>query len=117
MRQSCSRARALPTPGPTDRILPSCRRGGAQPRDAGRFRGNGVIHDSVARSGKPAEDTCGANSGSVSLSQGVIEFSLCLLFAKLVSYTFLFWLPLYITSVGEYSLLETHVEFAQSLCP
>lgn len=36
-----------------------------------------------------------------SLFQGVIEFSLCLLFAKLVSYTFLFWLPLYITSVGE----------------
>lgn len=32
-------------------------------------------------------------------SQGVIEFSLCLLFAKLVSYTFLFWLPLYITNV------------------
>uniref|UniRef100_A0A7M4G1U5 Solute carrier family 37 member 1 n=1 Tax=Crocodylus porosus TaxID=8502 RepID=A0A7M4G1U5_CROPO len=34
-----------------------------------------------------------------SQSQGVIEFSLCLLFAKLVSYTFLFWLPLYITNV------------------
>ncbi|XP_046906204.1 glucose-6-phosphate exchanger SLC37A1 isoform X4 [Hypomesus transpacificus] len=31
---------------------------------------------------------------------GVIEFSLCLLFAKLVSYTFLFWLPLYITKTG-----------------
>ncbi|KAM8856516.1 glucose-6-phosphate exchanger SLC37A1 isoform 2-T2 [Spinachia spinachia] len=31
---------------------------------------------------------------------GVIEFSLCLLFAKLVSYTFLFWLPLYITRTG-----------------
>ncbi|XP_072342850.1 glucose-6-phosphate exchanger SLC37A2 isoform X3 [Scyliorhinus torazame] len=31
---------------------------------------------------------------------GVIEFSLCLLFAKLVSYTFLFWLPLYISSVA-----------------
>uniref|UniRef100_A0A8C3Q4V4 Uncharacterized protein n=1 Tax=Geospiza parvula TaxID=87175 RepID=A0A8C3Q4V4_GEOPR len=30
---------------------------------------------------------------------GVVEFSLCLLFAKLVSYTFLFWLPLYITNV------------------
>ncbi|KAF7251169.1 Glucose-6-phosphate exchanger SLC37A1 [Varanus komodoensis] len=30
---------------------------------------------------------------------GVIEFSFCLLFAKLVSYTFLFWLPLYITNV------------------
>ncbi|XP_067631615.1 glucose-6-phosphate exchanger SLC37A2 isoform X2 [Eurosta solidaginis] len=29
---------------------------------------------------------------------GVIEFSLCLFFAKLVSYTFLYWLPLYIQS-------------------
>ncbi|XP_075587051.1 glucose-6-phosphate exchanger SLC37A2 isoform X2 [Dermatophagoides farinae] len=27
---------------------------------------------------------------------GVIEFSICLFFAKLVSYTFLFWLPFYI---------------------
>ncbi|XP_075234454.1 major facilitator superfamily transporter 16 isoform X3 [Lycorma delicatula] len=27
---------------------------------------------------------------------GVVEFSLCLFFAKLVSYTFLYWLPLYI---------------------
>ncbi|CRK86179.1 CLUMA_CG000027, isoform A [Clunio marinus] len=27
---------------------------------------------------------------------GVIEFSLCLFFSKLVNYTFLFWLPLYI---------------------
>ncbi|XP_078119166.1 glucose-6-phosphate exchanger SLC37A1 isoform X3 [Sander vitreus] len=33
-------------------------------------------------------------------TQGVIEFSLCLLFAKLVSYTFLFWLPLYITKAA-----------------
>ncbi|KAM5281470.1 glucose-6-phosphate exchanger SLC37A1 [Ctenodactylus gundi] len=46
------------------------------------------------------------NSGMAAISftgalriPGVIEFSLCLLFAKLVSYTFLFWLPLYITSV------------------
>lgn len=31
---------------------------------------------------------------------GVVEFSLCLLFAKLVSYTFLFWLPLYITKAA-----------------
>ncbi|XP_063703393.1 glucose-6-phosphate exchanger SLC37A2 isoform X2 [Culicoides brevitarsis] len=29
---------------------------------------------------------------------GVVEFSLCLFFSKLVSYTFLFWLPLYIQS-------------------
>ena len=29
---------------------------------------------------------------------GVVEYSLCLFFAKLVSYTFLFWLPNYISS-------------------
>ncbi|XP_017838747.1 glucose-6-phosphate exchanger SLC37A2 isoform X2 [Drosophila busckii] len=29
---------------------------------------------------------------------GVVEFSLCLFFTKLVSYTFMFWLPLYIQS-------------------
>lgn len=29
---------------------------------------------------------------------GVVEFSLCLFFAKLVSYTFLYWLPYYINS-------------------
>lgn len=29
---------------------------------------------------------------------GVVEFSLCLFFAKLVSYTFLYWLPRYISS-------------------
>lgn len=29
---------------------------------------------------------------------GVIEYSLCLFFSKLVSYTFLYWLPRYITS-------------------
>ncbi|XP_014216529.1 glucose-6-phosphate exchanger SLC37A2 isoform X2 [Copidosoma floridanum] len=34
---------------------------------------------------------------------GVIEYSLSLFFAKLVSYTFLFWLPLYIASSSKYS--------------
>ncbi|XP_061448866.1 glucose-6-phosphate exchanger SLC37A2 isoform X1 [Rhineura floridana] len=34
---------------------------------------------------------------------GVIEFSLCLLFAKLVSYTFLYWLPLYIVNVAHFT--------------
>jgi hypothetical protein len=32
------------------------------------------------------------------LLQGVVEYSLSLFFAKLVSYTFLYWLPLYIKS-------------------
>lgn len=31
---------------------------------------------------------------------GVIEYSLCLFFSKLVSYTFLFWLPMYIRDAG-----------------
>ncbi|XP_064618388.1 glucose-6-phosphate exchanger SLC37A2-like [Liolophura sinensis] len=33
---------------------------------------------------------------------GVIEFALCLFFAKLVSYTFLFWLPFYIKNATSY---------------
>uniref|UniRef100_A0A8C5MRE9 Glucose-6-phosphate exchanger SLC37A2 n=1 Tax=Leptobrachium leishanense TaxID=445787 RepID=A0A8C5MRE9_9ANUR len=33
---------------------------------------------------------------------GVVEFALCLLFAKLVSYTFLYWLPLYISNVARF---------------
>lgn len=33
---------------------------------------------------------------------GVIEFSLCLFFAKLVSYTFLFWLPDYIHNTSNF---------------
>ncbi|XP_061106219.1 glucose-6-phosphate exchanger SLC37A2 [Conger conger] len=33
---------------------------------------------------------------------GVLEFSFCLLFAKLVSYTFLYWLPLYISNVANF---------------
>lgn len=32
---------------------------------------------------------------------GVIEFSLCLFFSKLVSYTFLYWLPNYIEHSSE----------------
>lgn len=32
---------------------------------------------------------------------GVVEFALCLFFAKLVSYTFLYWLPTFIIETGE----------------
>ncbi|KAK3588815.1 hypothetical protein CHS0354_028463 [Potamilus streckersoni] len=39
---------------------------------------------------------------SALLIPGVIEFSLCLFFAKLVSYTFLFWLPNYINDNTDY---------------
>uniref|UniRef100_F6VWV8 Sugar phosphate exchanger 3 n=1 Tax=Ciona intestinalis TaxID=7719 RepID=F6VWV8_CIOIN len=34
---------------------------------------------------------------------GVVEFSFCLLFAKLVSYTFLYWLPFYIKNTSTLS--------------
>ncbi|XP_015239075.1 PREDICTED: sugar phosphate exchanger 2 isoform X2 [Cyprinodon variegatus] len=37
---------------------------------------------------------------------GVVEFSLCLMFAKLVSYTFLYWLPLYISNVAHFPAKE-----------
>lgn len=36
---------------------------------------------------------------------GVIEYSLSLFFAKLVSYTFLFWLPVYIKKSSKYVIL------------
>ena len=42
------------------------------------------------------------------LFQGVIEFSLCLFFAKLVSYTFLFWLPKYIKKACKYKTLFSY---------
>jgi len=38
---------------------------------------------------------------------GVIEFSLCLFFAKLVSYTFLFWLPLFIQAQGSLNTADS----------
>lgn len=40
---------------------------------------------------------------------GVIPFALCLFFAKLVAYTFLFWLPFYLTQIGKLSLLSLGV--------
>jgi len=38
---------------------------------------------------------------------GVIEFSLCLFFAKLISYTFLFWLPRYISASTSFTATES----------
>uniref|UniRef100_A0A672HL48 Glucose-6-phosphate exchanger SLC37A2 n=1 Tax=Salarias fasciatus TaxID=181472 RepID=A0A672HL48_SALFA len=68
----------------------------------------GLINGAI--SGEPQEVTeehskaisfCGALS-----IPGVVEFSLCLLFAKLVSYTFLYWLPLYISNVAHFDAKE-----------
>ncbi|XP_048471611.1 glucose-6-phosphate exchanger SLC37A2 isoform X2 [Rhincodon typus] len=54
---------------------------------------------SIVSPGAPTEPSAISFIGALKIP-GVIEFSLCLLFAKLVSYTFLFWLPLYISSVA-----------------
>ncbi|XP_030029766.2 glucose-6-phosphate exchanger SLC37A2 isoform X1 [Manduca sexta] len=53
-----------------------------------------------------------SGSSAVSLSRalaipGVLEFSLSLFFAKLVSYTFLYWLPLYIKTSTRLSARES----------
>lgn len=50
--------------------------------------------------------TASSNRSAITFSNafkipGVIEFSICLFFAKLVSYTFLFWLPFYIKASSE----------------
>uniref|UniRef100_A0A672HK57 Glucose-6-phosphate exchanger SLC37A2 n=1 Tax=Salarias fasciatus TaxID=181472 RepID=A0A672HK57_SALFA len=72
------------------------------------FVSEGLINGAI--SGEPQEVTeehskaisfCGALS-----IPGVVEFSLCLLFAKLVSYTFLYWLPLYISNVAHFDAKE-----------
>ncbi|KAK5858309.1 hypothetical protein PBY51_002457 [Eleginops maclovinus] len=55
----------------------------------------------VAAEPTEAISFCGALS-----IPGVVEFSLCLLFAKLVSYTFLYWLPLYISNVAHFDAKE-----------
>uniref|UniRef100_A0A3B4T9K0 Glucose-6-phosphate exchanger SLC37A2 n=1 Tax=Seriola dumerili TaxID=41447 RepID=A0A3B4T9K0_SERDU len=65
---------------------------------------NGAISvepQEVAEEHSEAISFCGALS-----IPGVMEFSLCLLFAKLVSYTFLYWLPLYISNVAHFEAKE-----------
>ncbi|XP_034021465.1 glucose-6-phosphate exchanger SLC37A2-like, partial [Thalassophryne amazonica] len=59
------------------------------------------------RSTTDAENTVEDHTEAISFCgalciPGVVEFSLCLLFAKLVSYTFLYWLPLYIANVAHF---------------
>uniref|UniRef100_A0A671SIW8 Solute carrier family 37 member 1 n=1 Tax=Sinocyclocheilus anshuiensis TaxID=1608454 RepID=A0A671SIW8_9TELE len=66
------------------------------------------LHGSFTHSCECCASVCPSVSRCYSITQGspavcfqgVVEFSLCLLFAKLVSYTFLFWLPLYITKAA-----------------
>lgn len=43
---------------------------------------------------------------------GVVEFALCLFFAKLVSYTFLYWLPTFILETGTHMTSEDAAYFS-----
>ncbi|KAL9817880.1 putative glycerol-3-phosphate transporter 4 [Arabidopsis thaliana] len=50
------------------------------------------------------------SSGSACMIPGVIPFALCLFFSKLVAYTFLYWLPFYLSQTtigGEYVSVKT----------
>nr|XP_014971521.2 glucose-6-phosphate exchanger SLC37A2 isoform X1 [Macaca mulatta]XP_015291373.1 PREDICTED: sugar phosphate exchanger 2 isoform X1 [Macaca fascicularis]XP_028689960.1 glucose-6-phosphate exchanger SLC37A2 isoform X1 [Macaca mulatta] len=63
--------------------------------------------ETVAKTSKgPCEEPAAIDFFGALRIPGVVEFSLCLLFAKLVSYTFLYWLPLYIFNVAHFSAKE-----------
>ncbi|XP_021567902.1 glucose-6-phosphate exchanger SLC37A2 [Carlito syrichta] len=63
--------------------------------------------ETAARCSKePCEEPAAISFFGALRIPGVVEFSLCLLFAKLVSYTFLYWLPLYISNVAHFSAKE-----------
>uniref|UniRef100_A0A2K5EAN4 Glucose-6-phosphate exchanger SLC37A2 n=1 Tax=Aotus nancymaae TaxID=37293 RepID=A0A2K5EAN4_AOTNA len=63
--------------------------------------------ETVAKCSKePCEEPAAISFFGALRIPGVVEFSLCLLFAKLVSYTFLYWLPLYIFNVAHFSAKE-----------
>ncbi|XP_034539624.1 glucose-6-phosphate exchanger SLC37A2-like isoform X2 [Notolabrus celidotus] len=73
--------------------------------------GNGNGNGNGAISAEPVEVVAAEHTEAISFCgalsiPGVVEFSLCLLFAKLVSYTFLYWLPLYISNVAHFDAKE-----------
>lgn len=65
----------------------------------------------LGTSNNAANDSAVGFAGALKIP-GVIEFSLCLFFSKLVNYTFLFWLPLYIKNTSK---LITGNSFVRSL--
>uniref|UniRef100_A0A8C2A0M6 Glucose-6-phosphate exchanger SLC37A2 n=1 Tax=Cyprinus carpio TaxID=7962 RepID=A0A8C2A0M6_CYPCA len=70
-------------------------------------RNKEIFSTNTSTAVEPEEDHTEAISFCGALRiPGVVEFSLCLLFAKLVSYTFLYWLPLYIANVAHFDPKE-----------
>ncbi|XP_059533161.1 glucose-6-phosphate exchanger SLC37A2 isoform X1 [Myotis daubentonii] len=66
----------------------------------------GSLEAAAVCSKEPSAQPAAISFWGALMIPGVIEFSLCLLFAKLVSYTFLYWLPLYIFNVAHFSAKE-----------
>ncbi|XP_045716171.1 glucose-6-phosphate exchanger SLC37A2 isoform X1 [Phyllostomus hastatus] len=64
------------------------------------------LEAAAGSSKEPSAEPAAISFWGALMIPGVIEFSLCLLFAKLVSYTFLYWLPLYISNVAHFSAKE-----------
>uniref|UniRef100_G3TIN5 Glucose-6-phosphate exchanger SLC37A2 n=1 Tax=Loxodonta africana TaxID=9785 RepID=G3TIN5_LOXAF len=90
-------------PSPT---LPSCfmQRGWSQ-REMGKL-GEGAGAPQLPHRPNVRPGVAASHQWACRGQPGVIEFSLCLLFAKLVSYTFLYWLPLYIFNVAHFDAKE-----------
>lgn len=81
--------------------------GETEPLLRGASHAEGTSNGNGAISAEPVEVVMVEHAEAISFCgalsiPGVVEFSLCLLFAKLVSYTFLYWLPLYISNVAHF---------------
>ncbi|XP_030833755.1 glucose-6-phosphate exchanger SLC37A2 isoform X4 [Strongylocentrotus purpuratus] len=80
----CKPTNSLPVPSP----------------DPNEYSDDGeAVHSRREEQAKPEDIKAITFWGALQIP-GVIEFSLCLFFAKLVSYTFLYWLPAYIHSTS-----------------
>ena len=87
-------------------LVPQPQDVGLSPSAAGERREEEPLLDSETEDGAPDLLLDSPDSdkaiGFISALRipGVVEFSLCLFFSKLVSYTFLYWLPNYIHSTS-----------------
>ncbi|XP_025854572.2 glucose-6-phosphate exchanger SLC37A2 isoform X1 [Vulpes vulpes] len=73
------------------------------PEDLGNSPKESSLESATRGSKEPSTQPAAISFLGALRIPGVVEFSLCLLFAKLVSYTFLYWLPLYIFNVAHFS--------------
>ncbi|KAK9497250.1 hypothetical protein O3M35_004605 [Rhynocoris fuscipes] len=73
-----------------------------KPEDIGFIPPNKQRNNTSKREGNNGKEEAIGFYGALTIP-GVIEFSLCLFFSKLVNYTFLYWLTFYIASTTSYS--------------